>query len=104
MIWAGFIFFPSAAAEFELPSRHSCNARLLFASRGSSRIEEACDIYARAANMFKMAKNWSGTYVRTHAAASCFPGLGVQSPRLLRGGLNPAGSESRRRLDAAALF
>ncbi|XP_074786808.1 alpha-soluble NSF attachment protein isoform X4 [Athene noctua] len=26
---------------------------------GSSRIEEACDIYARAANMFKMAKNWS---------------------------------------------
>ncbi|NXC39273.1 SNAA protein, partial [Penelope pileata] len=27
---------------------------------GSSRVEEACDIYARAANMFKMAKNWSG--------------------------------------------
>ncbi|NXG72049.1 SNAB protein, partial [Baryphthengus martii] len=26
---------------------------------GSSRLEEACDIYARAANMFKMAKNWS---------------------------------------------
>ncbi|NXI68633.1 SNAA protein, partial [Anseranas semipalmata] len=26
---------------------------------GSSRIEEACDTYARAANMFKMAKNWS---------------------------------------------
>uniref|UniRef100_A0A7N5JAN7 Alpha-soluble NSF attachment protein-like n=1 Tax=Ailuropoda melanoleuca TaxID=9646 RepID=A0A7N5JAN7_AILME len=26
---------------------------------GSSRSEEACDIYARAANMFKMAKNWS---------------------------------------------
>ncbi|XP_010016923.1 PREDICTED: alpha-soluble NSF attachment protein-like, partial [Nestor notabilis] len=26
---------------------------------GNSRIEEACDIYARAANMFKMAKNWS---------------------------------------------
>ncbi|XP_075581526.1 alpha-soluble NSF attachment protein isoform X2 [Pelecanus crispus] len=26
---------------------------------GSSRIEEACDIYTRAANMFKMAKNWS---------------------------------------------
>ncbi|KAJ6663631.1 hypothetical protein lerEdw1_009710 [Lerista edwardsae] len=26
---------------------------------GSSRVEEACDIYARAANMFKMAKNWS---------------------------------------------
>ncbi|XP_033928096.1 alpha-soluble NSF attachment protein [Melopsittacus undulatus] len=26
---------------------------------GNSRIEEACDIYSRAANMFKMAKNWS---------------------------------------------
>ncbi|KAM6288791.1 alpha-soluble NSF attachment protein [Aegotheles albertisi] len=26
---------------------------------GSSRIEDACDTYARAANMFKMAKNWS---------------------------------------------
>lgn len=28
--------------------------------RGSSKIEEACEIYTRAANMFKMAKNWSG--------------------------------------------
>nr|XP_035969972.1 alpha-soluble NSF attachment protein isoform X1 [Halichoerus grypus] len=27
---------------------------------GSSKIEEACEIYTRAANMFKMAKNWSG--------------------------------------------
>uniref|UniRef100_A0AAY4DFY1 Alpha-soluble NSF attachment protein n=1 Tax=Denticeps clupeoides TaxID=299321 RepID=A0AAY4DFY1_9TELE len=26
---------------------------------GSSKLEEACDMYARAANMFKMAKNWS---------------------------------------------
>ncbi|XP_044777986.1 alpha-soluble NSF attachment protein isoform X2 [Neomonachus schauinslandi] len=26
---------------------------------GSSKIEEACEIYTRAANMFKMAKNWS---------------------------------------------
>uniref|UniRef100_A0A6I8SUM9 NSF attachment protein alpha n=1 Tax=Xenopus tropicalis TaxID=8364 RepID=A0A6I8SUM9_XENTR len=26
---------------------------------GSSKMEEACDLYARAANMFKMAKNWS---------------------------------------------
>uniref|UniRef100_A0A8C9Q1U9 NSF attachment protein alpha n=1 Tax=Spermophilus dauricus TaxID=99837 RepID=A0A8C9Q1U9_SPEDA len=26
---------------------------------GSSKIEEACEIYARAANLFKMAKNWS---------------------------------------------
>lgn len=28
--------------------------------RGSSKMEEACDIYVRAANMFKMAKNWCG--------------------------------------------
>ncbi|XP_032533373.1 alpha-soluble NSF attachment protein-like isoform X2 [Chiroxiphia lanceolata] len=27
---------------------------------GSSRLEEACECYGRAANMFKMAKNWSG--------------------------------------------
>ncbi|XP_014748994.1 PREDICTED: alpha-soluble NSF attachment protein-like [Sturnus vulgaris] len=26
---------------------------------GSSRLEEACECYTRAANMFKMAKNWS---------------------------------------------
>uniref|UniRef100_A0AAY5EJS7 N-ethylmaleimide-sensitive factor attachment protein, alpha b n=1 Tax=Electrophorus electricus TaxID=8005 RepID=A0AAY5EJS7_ELEEL len=26
---------------------------------GSSKMEEACDMYGRAANMFKMAKNWS---------------------------------------------
>ncbi|KAI7790673.1 alpha-soluble NSF attachment protein, partial [Triplophysa rosa] len=26
---------------------------------GSSKLEDACDMYARAANMFKMAKNWS---------------------------------------------
>ncbi|XP_030650218.1 N-ethylmaleimide-sensitive factor attachment protein, alpha b isoform X2 [Chanos chanos] len=26
---------------------------------GSSKMEEACDMYARAANMFKMAKNWN---------------------------------------------
>ncbi|KAM3874810.1 N-ethylmaleimide-sensitive factor attachment protein, alpha b isoform 2-T2 [Diretmus argenteus] len=25
---------------------------------GSSKLEEACDLYARAANMYKMAKNW----------------------------------------------
>lgn len=35
---------------------------LPFFPRGSSKIEEACEIYARAANMFKMAKNWSGAY------------------------------------------
>ncbi|XP_056652222.1 alpha-soluble NSF attachment protein isoform X3 [Monodelphis domestica] len=31
----------------------------MVAERGSSKIEEACEIYSRAANMFKMAKSWS---------------------------------------------
>ncbi|KAB1262506.1 Beta-soluble NSF attachment protein [Camelus dromedarius] len=30
-----------------------------FFFRGNTRIEEACEMYTRAANMFKMAKNWS---------------------------------------------
>lgn len=29
-------------------------------SRGNTRVEEACEMYTRAANMFKIAKNWSG--------------------------------------------
>lgn len=33
---------------------------VIIISRGASKQEEACDMYARAANMFKMAKNWSG--------------------------------------------
>lgn len=49
--------------------------------------------------MFKMAKNWSGTYER---GRGLFPWAGGgQSPRFLRGGVNPSGSESRCRLDAA---
>lgn len=28
--------------------------------RGSSKMDEACDLYVRAANMYKMAKNWCG--------------------------------------------
>lgn len=45
---------------------HRIDLCSLLPSRGSSRIEEACDIYARAANMFKMAKNWSGTKQKQH--------------------------------------
>lgn len=30
--------------------------------RGNTRVEEACEMYTRAANMFKIAKNWSGEY------------------------------------------
>lgn len=33
---------------------------LLLSSRGNTRVEEACEMYTRAANMFKIAKNWSG--------------------------------------------
>lgn len=32
----------------------------LLHSRGNTRVEEACEMYTRAANMFKIAKNWSG--------------------------------------------
>lgn len=34
-------------------------------SRSSSKAEEACDMYTRAANMFKMAKNWNGMSATT---------------------------------------
>ncbi len=29
-------------------------------------MEDACEMYARAANMFKMAKNWSGMHKAIH--------------------------------------
>nr|XP_008537522.1 PREDICTED: alpha-soluble NSF attachment protein [Equus przewalskii] len=57
--------------------------------RGSSKVEEACEIYARAANMFKMAKNWSAAgnafcqaaqlhlqLQSKHDAATCFVDAG----------------------------
>ncbi|KAK1330017.1 hypothetical protein QTO34_010201 [Cnephaeus nilssonii] len=56
---------------------------------GSSKTEEACEIYARAANMFKMAKNWSAAgnafcqaaqlhlqLQNKHDAATCFVDAG----------------------------
>lgn len=30
--------------------------------RGNTKLEEACEMYTKAANMFKIAKNWSGIY------------------------------------------
>ncbi|XP_003758183.2 beta-soluble NSF attachment protein isoform X2 [Sarcophilus harrisii] len=45
-----------AEAEKRVKSSHSF-LRGLFG--GNTRIEEACEMYTRAANMFKMAKNWS---------------------------------------------
>ena len=50
----------------------------LFIDRGSSKLEEACDVYARAANMFKMAKNWSGkdnTYIAFTVEFALFSGI-----------------------------
>ncbi|RXN22601.1 alpha-soluble NSF attachment [Labeo rohita] len=45
-----------AEADKKMKTSHS-----LFGSffGSSSKVEEACDLYVRAANMFKMAKNWS---------------------------------------------
>ncbi|XP_067144740.1 alpha-soluble NSF attachment protein-like [Centruroides vittatus] len=56
---------------------------------GSSKVEEACEMYARAANMFKMAKKWSAAgsafceaaslRIKTgsrHEAASCYVDAG----------------------------
>lgn len=47
------------------PSEHfcciqNCASVVLSLFRGHHKVEEACEMYCRAANMFKMAKNWSG--------------------------------------------
>uniref|UniRef100_A0A4W3GT12 N-ethylmaleimide-sensitive factor attachment protein, alpha b n=1 Tax=Callorhinchus milii TaxID=7868 RepID=A0A4W3GT12_CALMI len=39
--------------------RNCFNIWLRLRLRGSSKVEEACEMYCRAGNMFKMAKNWS---------------------------------------------
>uniref|UniRef100_A0A7N6C3K7 N-ethylmaleimide-sensitive factor attachment protein, alpha b n=1 Tax=Anabas testudineus TaxID=64144 RepID=A0A7N6C3K7_ANATE len=46
-----------AEAEKKLKSSQSFFGSLF---GGSSKLEEACDMYVRAANMYKMAKNWCG--------------------------------------------
>uniref|UniRef100_W5NI80 N-ethylmaleimide-sensitive factor attachment protein, beta b n=1 Tax=Lepisosteus oculatus TaxID=7918 RepID=W5NI80_LEPOC len=46
-----------AEADKKVKSSHSFLGGMF---GGNSKIEEACDMYARAANMFKMAKNWNG--------------------------------------------
>nr|XP_045364649.1 beta-soluble NSF attachment protein isoform X1 [Camelus bactrianus] len=40
-----------------IPAKLNLICKFFF--RGNTRIEEACEMYTRAANMFKMAKNWS---------------------------------------------
>uniref|UniRef100_A0A671XP86 N-ethylmaleimide-sensitive factor attachment protein, alpha b n=1 Tax=Sparus aurata TaxID=8175 RepID=A0A671XP86_SPAAU len=46
----------------------SCLTKCVLSYRSSSKLEEACDIYVRAANMFKMAKNWSAGNAFSQAA------------------------------------
>lgn len=41
--------------------------------RGSSKMEEACDMYVRAANMFKMAKNWCGKELQSELMIAFIP-------------------------------
>lgn len=42
---------------------------IIFTYRGSSKFEEAVECYQRAANMFKMAKNWSSAGSAFYEAA-----------------------------------
>lgn len=43
-----------------------------YAFRSSSKAEEACDMYTRAANMFKMAKNWNGKHIHIIIVCNLF--------------------------------
>ncbi|KAM6163508.1 beta-soluble NSF attachment protein isoform 2-T2 [Rhynchocyon petersi] len=43
---------------------------------GNTRIEEACEMYTRAANMFKMAKNWSEAINCLNAAIDIYTDMG----------------------------
>ncbi|KAM8920352.1 beta-soluble NSF attachment protein isoform 1-T1 [Lycaon pictus] len=58
-----------AEAEKRVKASHSF-LRGLFG--GNTKIEEACEMYTRAANMFKMAKNWSGIDLSSSAAGNAF--------------------------------
>eukprot|EP00069_Balaena_mysticetus_P002063 bmy_15620T0 len=51
---------PMGAAFQNREKTHGERAsRVTTSTSGNTRIEEACEMYTRAANMFKMAKNWS---------------------------------------------
>uniref|UniRef100_A0A3B3RJL1 NSF attachment protein beta n=1 Tax=Paramormyrops kingsleyae TaxID=1676925 RepID=A0A3B3RJL1_9TELE len=43
---------------------------------GNHKVEEACEMYARAANMFKMAKNWSEAINCLNAAIDIYTDMG----------------------------
>ncbi|XP_036912896.1 beta-soluble NSF attachment protein isoform X2 [Sturnira hondurensis] len=62
-----------AEAEKRVKASHSF-LRGLFG--GNARIEEACEMYTRAANMFKMAKNWSEAINCLNAAIDIYTDMG----------------------------
>ncbi|XP_018422370.1 PREDICTED: beta-soluble NSF attachment protein isoform X3 [Nanorana parkeri] len=62
-----------ADAEKRVKSSHSF-LRGLFG--GNTKIEEACEMYARAANMFKMAKNWKEAINCLNAAIDIYTDMG----------------------------
>ncbi|XP_059841350.1 beta-soluble NSF attachment protein isoform X3 [Hypanus sabinus] len=62
-----------ADAEKKVKSSHSFLGGLF---GGNSRIEEACEMFARAANMFKMAKNWSEAINCLNAAIDIYTDMG----------------------------
>lgn len=54
-------FFPhKLLLKEEMTKASLFNQSHLFFYSGGSKMEEACDMYVRAANMYKMAKNWCG--------------------------------------------
>lgn len=74
---------PAAATPRRFPGRlhpHLLSHLLPLSSSGNHKVEEACEMYARAANMFKMAKNWSGMS----------PGGAGRGHRLVGGGASGA--------------
>ncbi|XP_006902961.1 PREDICTED: beta-soluble NSF attachment protein isoform X3 [Elephantulus edwardii] len=62
-----------AEADKRVKASHSF-LRGLFG--GNTRIEEACEMYTRAANMFKMAKNWSEAINCLNAAIDIYTDMG----------------------------
>lgn len=53
-VWVEFI------CQYHPSIKESCLTKRVLPYRGSSKMEDACDMYVRAANMYKMAKNWCG--------------------------------------------
>ncbi|KAM6298306.1 beta-soluble NSF attachment protein isoform 3-T3 [Rhynochetos jubatus] len=62
-----------AEAEKRVKGSHSF-LRGLFG--GNTRVEEACEMYTRAANMFKIAKNWSEAINCLNAAIDIYTDMG----------------------------